>query len=1233
MAILTNETQIKQEITRILKFFGSTSSQRPLSQLAIELFGVLGYHSNEKRYYIEPPTAEGFIADFTSNSDRSFNPTKALVENWEYVDMIFQITGEELKQTNPKLFKLDENSWRKGLYKSFLFFAIELAPQNYTRTQLATITREINKLFQMPVSILFRHGSSITLSIVTHRSHKKDGTRDVLEKVTLIKDINFANPHRAHIEILYDLSVEPLHQKFSFTNFDQLQQAWKQTLDSSELNKRFFREIADWYFWAGTQVAFPPEAGPTDEIRNATGLIRLLTRLIFVWFLKEKNLIPDDLFNRGKVEELLPDLVPEETTYYKAILQNLFFATLNQEMNTPTKPDNRRFRSSRTFQGKNPDQGMNNLYRYESLFKQPDKALALFAAVPFLNGGLFECLDEEIPSGKKKLVDGFSDRGDNPLKLPNLLFFAPEQIVDLSQAYGGTIKRQVRGLINILESYKFTISENTPVEEEIALDPELLGKVFENLLAYYNPETQTTARKQTGSFYTPREIVNYMVDETLIAYLGEKLQSPDGVVPMGGAISNEERLRHLLAFNDEVHKFSEAEVATLILAIDNLKVLDPAAGSGAFPMGMLYRLVYILSRLDPGNARWKQRQLDNVLEKLTTIEDVVYRENAIDSVKQAFEENYDDYGRKLYLIENSIYGVDIQPVAIQIAKLRCFISLIVDQKIDDQRPNKGVRPLPNLETKFVAANSLLGIERPKVETQLRLGEDSILKKEKELADVRHRYFTARTPATKKKYRDQDDGLRAEIGQLLRKDGWEGVTAEKLSRWNPYNQNNVAEFFDPKWMFNLNDGFDIVIGNPPYVRQEAIKEQKPFLAKALPEVYAGTADLYVYFYGRGFQLLREGGHLAYISSNKFFRSDYGKNLRQFFSSKVKLQTVIDFGELPIFEAAADPSIIIGTKGTPHQPHQLATLSVKTLEIVNELVNFIKANASNQLQSSLTVEGWNLSEANTQALLGKIKAAGPHLEKFIGGKFYWGIKTGFNEAFIIDPTTRDRLIAEDAKSIEVIKPYLRGRDVKKYNWQFANLYIIFTRRGINIDNYPAIKNHLSKFKENLAPKTSETQTKGRKAGTYKWYEIQDNLAYFAEFEKPKIIYPDIALHSKFAYDVTGKYLDATLFFIPTDNLWLLALLNSKVAWYFFKSICAVLGDRDKGGRLRLKSIYVGQLPIANPNPEQRAKVERLVNKLIEQGPDAPGAAEWQREIDQVVYEIYGLTEEEIALVEGN
>jgi adenine-specific DNA-methyltransferase len=349
--------------------------------------------------------------------------------------------------------------------------------------------------------------------------------------------------------------------------------------------------------------------------------------------------------------------------------------------------------------------------------------------------------------------------------MPNDLFFNPECEVDLSAAYGAPRYRKARvcGLIHILERYKFTVAENTPIKEEIALDPELLGKVFENLLAAYNPETGATARKQTGSFYTPREIVNYMVDESLLASLKAKFEDASP-----RAENSEERLRHLLAYNDQPYQFTTAEVDALIAAIDNLKILDPACGSGAFPMGILHKLVFVLSRLDPGNQRWKARQLAKAAE----IPDATVRERVLDDIEQTFGANELDYGRKLYLIENCIYGVDIQPIAVQIAKLRFFILLVVDQKINLLGDNLGIRSLPNLETRFVAANTLIGLDRP-VQQLLRSPDVDI--KEAELRRVRERHFLARTPATKAKYREQDANLGAEIAELLRRDGWDLAT--------------------------------------------------------------------------------------------------------------------------------------------------------------------------------------------------------------------------------------------------------------------------------------------------------------------------------------------------------------------------------------------------------------------------------------------------------------------------
>ena len=331
---------------------------------------------------------------------------------------------------------------------------------------------------------------------------------------------------------------------------------------------------------------------------------------------------------------------------------------------------------------------MTNLYRHKKLFKQPDKALQLFETIPFLNGGLFECLDKRVTRHGKEVeirLDGFSDNPQKQPVVPDELFFLEnEKEIDLNEIFDTRGKSyKVRGLLEIFRSYKFTVDENTPIEEEIALDPELLGQVFENLLAAYNPETGVTARKQTGSFYTPREIVNYMVDEALFGYLKNMLAPDDQDSTL------EKRLRNLLSYTESADDFRDEEKEKLIFAIDHLKTLDPACGSGAFLMGMLHKLVFILNKLDPHNQSWEERQVKKLHDLIDRaerdIEDSTLRsqtvnslQNQIKEVKEAFQRNELNYGRKLFLLENCIYGVDIQPIAVQISKLRCFISLVLD---------------------------------------------------------------------------------------------------------------------------------------------------------------------------------------------------------------------------------------------------------------------------------------------------------------------------------------------------------------------------------------------------------------------------------------------------------------------------------------------------------------------------------------------------------------------------
>ena len=1286
---------------------------------ALGLFAALGYRS-EKTVQLVPATAQGLQEMFGVALDAR----RAQTDDWLAVELLLQLTDEEMQQAGqPSLPFAAQQTVDGSRIESYVFFAIQLRAAAYTRTQLATITRELNKHFPMPVLILFQHGQQLTIAIINRRLHKKDAQRDVLEKVTLIKDIDTAMPHRAHIDILYDLSLPALAQEHPLHNFVALQRAWEYVLSSSELNRRFYREIANWYFWATQHVTFPAGAEADEAKRNAISIIRLITRLIFVWFLKEKGLVPPDLFNEQRVQQLLADMSPDASSYYRAILQNLFFATLNQEM------DKREFRKKNSKSTRDQHHLITTLYRYQDAFAPGGDAqlLALMRNIPFLNGGLFECLDYHDAHDRVVRIDGFSDRADNPLRVPNMLFFADVQDVDLHRFYGTSGRtHKVRGLLHILSHYKFTVTENTPIEEEIALDPELLGQVFENLLAAYNPETGATARKQTGSFYTPREIVNYMVDESLVAYLETAMEdgqgqdspqrrkerkSPDknrdvpsessdergrrGLPPAANPYRGETedgergsgddspsplvgegargwgewteqlrvRLRHLLAYNAEPPQFDAQERQRLIRAIDRVKILDPACGSGAFPIGMLQKLVFLLGKLDPGNEQWKQRQLANVQRDMQTAEaiaDEQVRENALELLQQklldierAFAYDSLDYARKLYLIQNCIYGVDIQPIAVQIAKLRCFIALIVDQQTDEQLPNRGILALPNLETRFVAANTLLGSGM----SQGMLRGQMVIRLEQELETVRQRHFDAKTPKTKNKYRTEDERIRRRIGQELTQDGVPGATADRLARWNPYDQNAMADFFDAEWMFGVGEGFDVVIGNPPYVRQEQLKELKPHF-KDRYTCYTGTADLYVYFYERSLELLREGGVLTFISSNKYFRAAYGKKLRQMLGKQTTIQQMIDFGDAPVFTAIAYPSIIITRKGEPKtappprierpslwgdRPEQEAmTLDdapasrapqvrvlswpagaddVRTFAEVFDRQSFLMA------QKELTTDGWRLEPPAVLRLLEKLRKAGKPLGEYVQGRFYRGITTGLNEAFVVDRATRDRLIAEHASSAELLKPFLRGRDVKRWRVNYQDLWIIFTRRDIDIKKHPAIYEYLLQYKERLMPGVSG----GRKTGNYKWYHIQDKIAYWQEFEQPKIVIPAISPHVAYASDLQGYYCnDKTSICVAENVNFLLGLLNSSPMWWFMRQIAAT----KQGGFYEFKPMYVSQIPIPAATPQQQAAIAGVVERILaaKQADAAADVSALEAEIDELVYGLYGLTAEEVGVIEN-
>ncbi|MEZ4808588.1 MAG: N-6 DNA methylase, partial [Flavobacteriales bacterium] len=769
---------------------------------------------------------------------------------------------------------------------------------------------------------------------------------------------------------------------------------------------------------------FPDDIEKDREKRNAINVIRLITRLMFVWFLREKDLVPDALFDPKELKKILDPKGKEESIYYKAILQNLFFATLNTEMGK------RRFLASPD-KSQSPHHFIHNVFRYEHCFNEPKKTLKeLFDPIPFLNGGLFECLDKQVEvKGELKpiRIDGFSNNPKNKLHVPDKLFFDDiGEEWDSSKVYESKKAKpvKVRGLIDILSSYKFTITENTPIEEEVALDPELLGKVFENLLANYNPETKTTARKQTGSFYTPREIVNYMVDESLIAYLKAAL---------GDGEKTEERLRHLLSYTEEQHQFAKKETEALITAIDNCKILDPACGSGAFPMGVLHKLVHVLHKLDPRNTQWKERQL----EKAAQLDDAEIRERTIADIEDAFEHNALDYGRKLYLIENGIYGVDIQPIAMQIAKLRFFISLVVDQRVADARPNRGVRALPNLETKFVAANTLMKLEK---EHDNLFTNPAIEQKKAQLKRVRHDYFEARTPQRKEKCRQKDKELREELAELLvHEHELQPKTAKMLAAWDPYDQNASAPFFDPEWMYGLSGGFDVVIGNPPYVLlQDAVRDDTAIANfRKQYTVASYKLDLYHLFYEAGLGVLNAQGVLAYITPSNFQSNNYAVSLRRYLLTNSHLDQVISV-DSKVFDAEVNNAVVICRKSSkPGAVGFYRSTWTDTYQI--EYVYSKSAADILATDDALLVA---MSRAEDEAVLNRIVGTGLVLEDVADIRFGMQLrsKADYPDDIIIHRT-----------GAKPKKPYIkcyRGSDINPWSVKWSDHYCFFdaeARRG--------------------------------------------------------------------------------------------------------------------------------------------------------------------------------------------
>jgi hypothetical protein len=450
------------------------------------------------------------------------------------------------------------------------------------------------------------------------------------------------------------------------------------------------------------------------------------------------------------------------------------------------------------------------------------------------------------------------------------------------------------------------------------------------------------------------------------------------------------------------------------------------------------------------------------------------------------------------------------------------------------------------------------------------------------------------------------------------------------------------------------GFDAVIGNPPYVRQETLGPMFKDYAQKHFATYAGAADLYTYFIERAHKILKPAGLFGYIVSNKFMRANYGRPLRTFLATETTLYQIIDFGELPVFQNAATFPTILITRNTPTEKQTFTHVAMKRLSFafLSEEVN----SEGRQLnETALSGDSWTLAEPQILLVFNKLKTSGTPLGDYLSGKIYRGILTGFDKAFVIDAATRFKLITEDSKSEQVLKKYCIGDDVRNYRIQDGQRWLIFFPRGWTNMNKPAkatawswISKEFPAIAKHLEPFAKEAD-KRCDQGDY-WWELRA-CTYYESFEGPKIVWPEIAKESRFAYEPDSLFVNKTCFICPVDDKYLLGILNSKVIWFFLKNTCSVLGDAEKGGRLLQQKIYIEQIPIHCIDSSDSAdcarhdKLVQLVEKMLALTPKLRLATSESEKavlqnavtmtdakIDRLVYELYGLTEEEIKIVEG-
>jgi adenine-specific DNA-methyltransferase len=950
---------------------------------------------------------------------------------------------------------------------------------------------------------------------------------------------------------------------------------WK-SLDVKEVNKDFYKHIKERFDAAnGIAKTQYPSAKEQDVKQFA---VRLIGRYIFCWFLKEKEIIPSSLLASETIRKY-------QDNFFQTYLFNLYFDTLNEEV-----------QSRKTF----------------TTGSALDK---YYLNIPYLNGGLFD----------KHPEDELFDKID--------------------------LNAWLITFVEILESFDFTVDESSSQYQLVAIDPEMLGRIFENLLASQNQETEKLAnqRKAFGAFYTPREIVDYMVNESLKAHIethllpkdevldNTLLQEPlvaykgtlfDHVMPQQIQMNltksvDYDKERKLERLKTKIEKlfapdctdnpFDKTETQQVRKALSEIKVLDPACGSGAFPMGILLRLMELRQIIGHGHKN--------------------------------------NYELKSEILSKNIYGVDIMPMAVEIARLRAWLSLVLeaDYKSTDRKNNFGVSALPNLDFKFVCANSLIDIPQndyvdAMAESDLKkfeeltqeyfhtsMGEKSKLKEEiencinsiTEIHDIAIQRWKAQI--AKEKNSSKPDKLKT---MQLKQEGYE----HQHHLWQSYKNifiEKTVEFFNTRYFFpSVKNGFDVVIGNPPYVQMQ---KNNGALANQLKDLgyttYERMGDVYAIFYELGFKLLQKGGVHTFITSSQWLKASYGKSLRKLFLTKNPLK-LIALGP-GIFESAVVDTNILIAKNERNK-NKLVGSTVDKPEQLNHL-NDLKY----QTMPYITVENWAILNDGNQSINEKIKAKGKPLKDW-GIQINFGIKTGYNEAFIIDEVKRNELVKADKMSSEIVKPVLRGREIEKYFTEWDGGYLISTFPSLHVDilKYKAVKKYLEEFLPKIK-QTGETflneegkEENTRKKTSHKWFETQDPIGYYKELSKEKIIWKRIGSQLRFSYSDSEIFcLDSTCIATGEKIKYLTALLNSKLCNYqLFES-----APKTGMGDLIISVQALEPLLVYYPSDKEQKKIEKFVDEILKKKKANHDTTSLEKEIDVLVYKMYELSYDEVKIID--